>query len=148
MQNYRNRFGLPTAASRGRFRNRLSGALFPSQAEALVDETKSLQDRYSRISDFLAGPNRYRCITNPTTVGGCTGDCSTASAFGCPTVIMLCPDFWTFSRDDQAQLLIHEAAHSIFGILHTHNFRHADCYAAYAADARGVASPTTPVCVP
>ncbi len=149
MQNYTNRFGLPSAADRGRFRNRLSGATFPSQAQALVEEAKSLQHRYSRIADFLGGSSiRFLCITHQTTIGGCTADCSRASAFGCPTVIILCPSFWTFSPATQSQLLIHEAAHSLFGILHGHNFTHADCYAAYAADAHGTASPTTPACVP
>lgn len=149
LQHYSGRFGLPPAAGKGKFRNRLSGATFASQAQALVEETKSLQDRYSRISDFLGGSkNRFRCITNPTTVGGCTGDCAVGAAFGCPTVIMLCPRFWTFSLDVQSQLLIHEAAHTVFRIYHDHNFRHADCYAAYAADARGVPSPTTSVCTP
>ena len=149
MQNYTNRFGLPSAAGGGKFRNRLSGATFPSQAQALVEETKSLQSRYSRIADFLGGSRiRFLCITHSTTIGGCTADCSQASAFGCPTVIILCPSFWTFSPATQSQLLIHEAAHSLFGILHGHNFTHADCYAAYAADAQGTASPTTPACVP
>jgi hypothetical protein len=149
IQNYTNRFGLPSAAARGRFRNRLSGATFPSQAEALLEEVKSLQDRYSRITDFLGGSRiRFRCITNPTTVGGCQADCSTADAFGCPSVILLCPNFWNLGRDVQSQLLIHEVAHTLFGVSHGRNFRHADCYAAYAADARGVASPTSPVCVP
>ena len=149
MQNYRNRFGLPTASGGGKFRNRLSGASFPSQAQALVEEAKSLQGRYSRIADFLAGSRiRFLCITHSITIGGCTADCSQASAFGCPTVIILCPNFWTFSPATQSQLLIHEAAHSLFGILHGHNFSHADCYAAYAADAQGTASPTTPACVP
>jgi len=149
LQHYTGRFGLPPAAGSGKFKNRLSGATFPSQAQALVEEGKSLEDRYSQIADFLAGSNiRFLCITNPTTVGGCTGDCSKADAFGCHTVIMLCPQFWTFSPVAQAQLLIHEVAHTIFGILHGHNFSHADCYAAYAADARGVASTTSPVCVP
>jgi len=149
MQHYTSRFGLPPAAGGGKFKNRLSGATFPTQAQAFVEETKSLQDRYSRIADFLGGSNiRFTCITNPTTVGGCTADCSLADAFGCPTVIMLCPKFWNLGSDVQSQLLIHEAAHAIFGILHGHNFTHADCYAAYAADARGVASPTSPACVP
>ncbi|HEY4249113.1 MAG TPA: DUF4157 domain-containing protein [Lacunisphaera sp.] len=149
MQNYTRRFGLPTAAGGGRFRNRLSGATFPSQAQALVEEVKSLQARYSRIADFLGGSRiRFLCITHQITIGSCTADCSQASAFGCPTVIILCPSFWTFSPAVQSQLLIHEAAHSLFGILHGHNFTHADCYAAYAADAQGTASPTTPACVP
>jgi hypothetical protein len=149
MQNYTNRFGLPTASGRGTFRNRLSGATFPSQAQALVEEAKSLQGRYSRIADFLGGSRiRFLCISHSTTIGGCTADCSQASAFGCPTVIILCPSFWTFSPATQSQLLIHEAAHSLFGILHGHNFTHADCYAAYAADAHGTASPTTPACRP
>jgi len=149
MQNYTNRFGLPSPAGRGRFRNRLSGATFPSQAQALVEETKSLQDRYSRIADFLGGSRiRFLCISHQTTIGSCSADCSQASAFGCPTVIILCPSFWTLPPATQSQLLIHEAAHSLFGILHRRNFTHADCYAAYAADARGTASPTGPACVP
>ncbi len=150
LNNYQQRFGLPTAAGRGQFRNRLTGSTFSSQAEALVEESKSLQGRYEKISDLLGGGNaRFLCITNPTTIGGCKADCSgTPVAFGCPTVIMLCPGFWTMAPDVQSQLLIHEAAHSLFGILHNHNFTHADCYAAYAADAQGKTSPTTPVCVP
>jgi hypothetical protein len=149
IQNYTQRFGLPPAAGGGKFANRLSGATFPSQAQALVEETKSLQDRYSKIGDFLGGANiHFACITKSAKVGNCEADCSLAAAFGCPTVIFLCPQFWTFTREVQSQLLIHEAAHTIFGILHGHNFTHADCYAAYAADARGVPSPTTPTCVP
>lgn len=146
---YANRFGLPTAAGGGKFRNRLSGDKFPSQAEALVDESRSLSDRYSRISDTLADDTfRYRCIPNPTPANSCGADCSTRAAFGCPSLIMLCPRFWTFSLDAMAQLLIHEVAHSIFRIEHQHGFTHADCYAAFAADAQGRASPTIPACVP
>jgi hypothetical protein len=149
MQHYTIRFGLPPAAGGGKFKNRLSGATFPSQAQALVEETKSLQDRYSKIADFLGGSSiRFRCITNPTTVGNCTADCSLADAFGCPTVIMLCPNFWNLGLEVQSQLLIHEVAHTIFGISHGHNFTHADCYAAYAADARGIVSKTGPPCAP
>jgi Domain of unknown function (DUF4157) len=151
MQNYTNRFGLPPAAGRGKFRNRLSGTSFPSQAQALVEEAKSLQGRYSRIADFLGGSNiRFSCITHSATVGGCEADCSgTPVAFGCPTVILLCPKFWSMRPDEQSQLLIHEVAHTIFGVLHGHNFSHADCYAAYASDAQGrKSSSTTPPCVP
>jgi hypothetical protein len=150
LNNYRQRFGLPTAAGHGRFMNRLTGSTFPSQAEALVEESKSLQGRYEKISNFLGGGNaRFLCITNPTTIGGCKADCTGPSAaFGCPSVIMLCPQFWTIAPNEQSQLLIHEAAHSLFGILHNHNFTHADCYAAYAADAQGKTSSTTPACVP
>jgi hypothetical protein len=149
VQHYTNRFGLPPAAGAGKFKNRLSGATFPSQPQALVEEAKSLQARYSRILDFLGGSSiRFRCITNSLKVGSCDADCSVAAAFGCPTVILLCPQFWTFSRRTQSQLLIHEVAHSIFGILHRHNFTHADCYAAFAADAQGIGSTTTPACVP
>ena len=150
LQHYQNRFGLPPAAGGGKFRNRLSGATFPSQAQALVEEAKSLQDRYSKISDFLGGSTiRFLCITNTTTIGGCTADCAKVDAFGCPTtLIMLCPGFWQRTTDGQSQLLVHEVAHTIFGIVHGRNFTHADCYAAYAADARGIASPTAPVCTP
>jgi hypothetical protein len=140
---------LPTALSGGRFRNRLSGATFPSQAEALVEESKSLSARYDRISDTLADPSfKFRCIPNPTPANACGADCSARDAFGCPSVIMLCPSFWGLSQNVQSQLLIHEVAHSIFGILHQHGFTHADCYAAFAADAQGRASPTFPACTP
>jgi hypothetical protein len=151
MQNYTKRFGLPSAAGRGKFMNRLSGGIFPSQAEALVEEAKSLQRRYSRVADFLGGPKiRFSCITNSATVGSCQAVCSTSRvAFGCPTVILLCPEFWNADADEQSQLLIHEVAHTVFGVLHGHNFSHADCYAAFASDARGrKASTSTPPCVP
>jgi len=150
IQNYVARFGLPPAAGAGKFRNRLSGATFPSQAQALAEEAKSLADRYSRIADFLGDSNiRFRCIDHKTTFGGCEADCSEVDAWGCPpNTILLCPKFWNLGPDEKAQLLIHEVAHTIFGILHGHNFSHADCYAAYAADARGRASTTKPRCVP
>ena len=150
LQHYSGRFGLPPAAGGGRFRNRLKGSTFPSQAEALVEEAKSLDDRYSQIADFLGGSTiRFRCATHPTAVGGCWEDCAKVDAFGCaPDLITLCPGFWTLLLDVQSQLLIHEAAHTVFRIYHGNNFSHADCYAAYAADARGIPSPTSPVCVP
>lgn len=146
IDHYRRRFGLPPAAGHN-FRNRLSGATYPSRARALVEEAKSLQDRYSRIADFLGGSRiRYRCITHQASDGNCQADCSIAQAFGCPHVIFLCPDFWRHGAG--GQLLIHEAAHALFGIHHGHNFTHADCYAAYAADARGAPSRTWPACQP
>jgi hypothetical protein len=50
--------------------------------------------------------------------------------------------------DAQALLLVHEAAHRVFGIDHAKNFRHANCYANYAAAASGRNWTGTPVCVP
>jgi hypothetical protein len=150
VQHYVARFGLPPAAGTGNFRNRLSGATFSSQAQALAEEAKSLDGRYSRIADFLSGSKiRFRCIDHKTTFGDCKPDCSKVDAWGCPPdTILLCPNFWNLGLEAKSQLLIHEVAHTIFGIVHGHNFTHADCYAAYAADARGVASNTTPHCVP
>jgi hypothetical protein len=150
LQNYTNRFGLPPAAGAGKFKNRLSGSTFSSQAQALVEESKSLQTRYERISDFLGGSSiRFQCITGKPTIGTCKPDCSIQDAFGCPpNLILLCPSFWNIPLRNKGQLLIHEAAHAIFNIKHTRNFNHADCYAAFAADAQGGASPTKPPCAP
>lgn len=149
-RHYAGRFGLPLASGRGKFKNRLSGASFPSQAQALAEEAKSLQDRYSKIADFLAGPSiRFRCIDGKRTFGACKPDCAAIAAWGCPPdTIFLCPTFWNLRFAVQTQLLIHEVAHAIFDIGHDHNFKHADCYAAYAADASAVPSPTAPVCTP
>jgi hypothetical protein len=145
-QDYENRFGLPPRVSGG-YRNRLDSKVYRTQGEALMREARSLSGRYSRLSSRLLGSIAYRCIRGRTTWDSCVGHCSGRDATACGTHrIMLCPAFWRLSLRRAAQLLIHEAGHLVFGIRHGRNFRHADCYAAFAADAGGRASTTTPVC--
>jgi Domain of unknown function (DUF4157) len=151
LTDYQNSWGLPTRVSgTTKFKDRLGGGTFSSQAEALYNEIDGLQTRFTRLSNRVLGAFNYRCIGGPTTIGSCTAHCTGRAATSCfnTNLIMLCPRFWTFSLNDQAFLLIHEASHRVFGIDHARNFRHADCYAAYTAAAAGQASGTSPVCVP
>jgi hypothetical protein len=151
LTDYQNSWGLPTRVSgTTKFKDRLGGGTFSSQAEALYNEIDGLQTRFTRLSNRLLGAFNYRCIGGPTTIGSCTGHCTGRAATTCfnTNLMMLCPRFWTLSLDNQAFLLIHEAAHRVFGIDHARNFRHADCYAAYTAAAASQASGTSPVCVP
>jgi hypothetical protein len=151
LTDYQNSWGLPSRVSgTTKFKDRLGGATFSSQAEALYNEIDGLQTRFTRLSNRLLGAFNYRCIGGPTTIGSCTGHCTGRTATSCfnTNLIMLCPRFWTLSLNDQAFLLIHEAAHRVFGIGHARNFSHSDCYAAYTAAASSQASGTSPVCVP
>jgi hypothetical protein len=150
--NYQNRFGLPPRVGAGRFQDRLGGATYPSQAEALYHEADKLSDRFDRISDYFSNTTiDYRCIGGPTTVGNCNGHCNNRTATSClgEDRIMLCPDFWTgYSPGGRSYLLIHEGAHMTFNIWHAHNFRHADCYAAFASDAANGGWVGGPACQP
>ncbi len=150
MTNYQNSFGLPPRVSGGRFRDRLGGGTFSTQAEALVNEIDALQNRYQRIADRISAGIRYRCIGGSTTIGDCEGHCRGRTATAClgQNLIMLCPKFWTDSMDTRAKLLIHEVAHLAFSIRHGRNFTHADCYANYAADATTGGWNGIPACVP
>jgi hypothetical protein len=152
LTDYQASWGLPSRVSgTTRFRDRLAGRTYPSQAEALYNEIDGLQDRYSRLSDRLLGNAlRYRCIGGPTTVSGCTGHCTGRDATGCfnTDLIMVCPNFWGFTMEQNAILLVHEAAHRVFGVDHARNFRHANCYATYAAATRNQVWTGGPACVP
>ncbi len=150
LTNYQNSFGLPPAGSGGRFRDRLGGGAFTSQAEALVNESQALENRFQRIADRLSAGVRYRCIGGSTSIGDCQGHCQGRTATAClsSNLIMLCPDFWTDSMGTRALLLVHEVAHLAFSIRHGRNFTHADCYANYAADAGAGGWNGIPPCAP
>jgi hypothetical protein len=63
--------------------------------------------------------------------------------------MMLCPTFWTaLGPRGRVFLLIHELAHLVFNIDHDHNFRHADCYAAFASAAGSGGWNGVPACRP
>jgi hypothetical protein len=152
LTDYQNSWGLPSRVTgTTRFKDRLGGGTYPSQAEALYHEIDGLQDRYSRLSDrLLGGSFRYRCIGGPTTIGSCAGHCNGRDANACfnTDLIMLCPAFWGFAIGRSAILLVHEAAHRVFGIDHARNFRHANCYATYAAASHGQVWTGGPACAP
>jgi hypothetical protein len=151
LTDYQNSWGLPTrVAGTNRHRDRLGGGTYPSQAEALVHEIEALKNRYSRLSTRLLGNIRYRCIGGRTTIGGCTGHCTGRDATSCfnMDLIMVCPGFWSATMNARSLLLVHEAAHRVFNIDHARNFRHANCYANYAAAAAGQAWAGGPACVP
>lgn len=119
---YEHRYGLPEQVGT-RFRNRFSGATFATQNDAIAAELESLDNRYSRISDFFDADVRYVCstATGSRTVGQCTDDCRTAGRFawtcvGGPRTIVLCPHFWDLSIKERAYGLIHEASHITFSL--------------------------------
>jgi len=146
---FQNRFGL-APASGTKFRNRVTGGLFNNQEEAVASELDTLAHRLEQISDRLDGNMHYFCINGSVTRMGCTTDCVNADASTCAGIraIFLCPGFWALSTQGQGTLLIHELAHQVFStVSHTRNFRHASCYANFAADVHS-APTTNPECVP
>ena len=149
---YRNTFGLPSARPGG-FMNRLTGTVRTTQDEALCEEMELLSRRFQLLGRFFNQFVPYRCGI-PETFGGCTqtaADCATDDAGACAGVgaIFLCPGFWTYNRNQQAGILIHEAAHINWTrIVHGArgsggNFRHAECYAEFVAQIFSIALPPT-----
>ena len=119
---YEHRYGRPEQVG-ARFRNRFTAATFATENEAMASEMDSLNNRYSRISDFFDADVRYVCssATGSRTVGQCTDDCRPAGRFawtcvGGPRAIVLCPHFWDLSIQERAYGLIHEAAHILFNL--------------------------------
>lgn len=151
-QAYEHRFGRPEPSG-ARFRNRFTGGTFATENEAIIAEMESLASRYGRIADFLSNDVRYICSGVPGTrdVGDCRDDCRDPARFawvcaGGPRTIVLCPHFWSLSRDQQALALIHEAAHILFGIRNhgtgsvRERGRNAECYASLIGETGFTAS--------
>lgn len=159
---YERRFGLPPAASRGRFRNRFTGNLLATQDEAMEGEMLSLADRFKKLHDFLSGPIRYRCPgTSSVTLPGCAAStCGGSIAFSCPggRQIAICPTFWSFplmqTVDQRGGNMIHESVHMRLGF-RPHQIgsvdqrgRNPECHAAFVADVYGFQSDDTADCAP
>ena len=158
---YLRRFGAPTAAANGRFRNRfVSGQTHVTQDEAMQAEMLSLSDRFRSLHTFLAGPIRYRCPgTSSYTIPGCAaGPCkATASAESCPGSrhLGICPPFWTdVNVDNRAATIIHESVHMRLHFTgHTEGNeaqrgRNPECYAAFVADVYGFVDDDSADCAP
>jgi hypothetical protein len=152
LTDYQNSWGLPSRVSgTTRFEDRIGGGTYPSQAEALYHEIDGLDTRYTRLSNRLLGNAfRYRCIGGATTIGSCKGHCTGRDATACfnTDLIMVCPNFWNFTTSQLGLLLVHEAVHRVLGVDHARNFRHANCYATYAAVAAGQVWTGGPACMP
>jgi hypothetical protein len=159
---YERRFGLPPPASRGRFTNRFTGRAHATRNEAMREEMLSLSDRYRQLSEFLAGPIRYRCPgAGSITLPGCAAArCRGAIAMSCPggRQIAICPTFWTFplmqSVDQRGGNMIHESVHMrlrfrAHGLANaTQRGQNSECHAALAADVYGFQSDDTTDCTP
>ena len=155
---YRNTFGLPPARPGG-FLNRLTGVVRPTLEAALAEEMGLLANRYALMARLFGQNVAYRCRV-PDNFGGCAptvADCAAGDALSCNGVgaIWLCATYWGFTNDAQAGVLIHEAAHIIWGnVIHGArgsggNFRHAECYAELVAQIFGFANaPTGAPCNP
>jgi hypothetical protein len=159
---YERRFGLPPAASRGRFRNRFTGRTYATQNEAMREEMLSLSTRYRQLNEFLSGPIRYRCpgVSSVTLPGCAAARCRTSIAFSCPggRQIAICPAFWTHpdmqTVDQRGGNMIHEAVHMRLrfrghGLANANQRgRNAECYAAFVADVYGFHSDDSTDCTP
>jgi hypothetical protein len=152
-QAFDDRFGEPPAVTGG-FLNRLTGVVRPSLEIALSEEMDLMARRYELVANqFDSGFIHYRCISGPSSFGGCNiPDCSN-DAWACPGVnaIFLCPGFWGGDTRTSSTLLIHEGSHMIWGSVghgargSGGNFRHAECYASFVADLFGITR-GTPAC--
>ncbi len=146
---FQSRFGLAPAAGSG-FRNRVTGARFNSQEEAVASELDTLSARLMRMADQMDGNIHYFCIGGTAVHMGCEGHCTGRAATACDGIraVMLCPAFWDMSIQAQTTLLIHELGHMIWASVgHNRNFTHTSCYANYVADVFH-APTTTPACAP
>ena len=156
---YQTRFGTPQRVG-ARFRNRFSGALRATEEEAAREEISVIADRFSAISEFLAGNISYRCQRPgvPFTHGGCQSVCDADHdvAFTCVPddrrIIAICPHFWGLDDDAQrAGAIIHEAAHMRLNFAaHGSGSRAArganpECYTSMVADTFGF-TPFDPRC--
>ena len=114
---YRSRFGPPPPAPGNRFRNRFTGAILATRAEAAAAEMRFLSTRFKRLHEFLAGNIRYRCVgTTQITVGGCTSRCVAGDfARSCvpndARTIHICDGFWGLSAPQRAAVIVHELVH-------------------------------------
>ena len=148
---YERRFGLPSAAGRGRFFNRLTGGTHPSRDAAMGSEMETLAVRFELTHSFLSQNIGYRCPgTGATTIPGCrAGTCGAETrAFSCPGggIIALCRRFWDAPEmngpNPRGATLIHEAIHAWLGV-RLHRAEGAprvstpECYAAFVADIFG-----------
>ena len=118
-QSYQDHFGLPNAVGGG-FLNRLTGVVRPSLAVAMGEELRILSRRFQLVARFYTDRVNYACPgAGAATLGTCTPTtCAGADAFSCrgSSTIALCQGFWGFgSNDSRAAILIHEAAHVIWG---------------------------------
>ena len=122
---YLTRFGPPERLSNGKYRDRFTRQQFNSEDAAMLSELTQIKIRLERVQRFFNGPIRYICATRTQwlTIGNCRGRCAdeNGDAFawvchtgGAPRTIVICPDFWGMSGDDQAVGLIHEACHLLF----------------------------------
>ena len=152
---YLRRFGPPTPASRGRFRNRFDNRLHATENEAISAEMQSLSRRFETLHNFIAGPIRYRCPgTSAFTLPGCAATrCAAADiAASCPggRQLAACPLFWTdptmASADQRGGNIIHEAVHMRLrfrghGIANAaQRGRNPECHTAFVADVYGFVS--------
>jgi hypothetical protein len=152
---YQHRFGLPNAAGRGRFFNRLTGAVLATQEEAMRAEMQILSTRFEHTNTFLSQSIFYRCpgATTPASPRDCahTGCDPGEYAFTCPAGgggIAVCNPFWSAPEmndaNPRAGTIIHEAIHRWLGAhKHRHEGAHRlatpECYAAFVADIYGFA---------
>jgi predicted metallopeptidase len=154
---YQRRFGNPEQLANGRYRNRFNGATFRTEDAAIDSELNSLADRFSRMAGLFAGNIRYICGgTSARRVGNCRDTCATNDlAWTChPShTIVICPDFWKLSDDEQAVVLIHESAHILFGfgdpagasMTTRRRGRNPVCYSGLVAELLGI-NPPDPDC--
>jgi hypothetical protein len=156
---YQRRFGNPELLANGRFRNRFSGATFATEDEAIDSELNSLADRFSQMADLFSSNIRYICGgTGALSMGACRDTCGGNDlAWTChpSRTIVICPDFWNLTEDEQAIVLIHEAAHILFGFgdpagasMTTRlRGRNPVCFSGLAAELIGI-NPPDPDCPP
>jgi hypothetical protein len=156
---YRSRFGDPVE-SKGKFKNRFSGSVHASLADAQVSEMRSLIGILEQVEKFLDRDIVYRCLGNATPiVAGCQfkkcqpGDvlrtCKGIKAIG------ICPDFWSLLPAEREIGIIHEVFHIHFGFgdidkapfAQTFNQRRhePECFASFVADVNNV-TPFDPSC--
>lgn len=118
-QSYQDHFGLPNAVG-GSFLNRLTGVVRPSLAVAMGEELRILSRRFQLIASFYTDRVNYACPgAGALALGICTAaTCDGSDAFACrgSSTIALCQGFWGFTDvNSRAAILIHEAAHVIWG---------------------------------
>jgi len=148
------RFGVPPAVTGG-FLNRLTGTTAPTLERAISEELSLLAARYRLLHRMFSQWMHYVCLgPGGGNFAGCAPpNCHDVFAWSCAGVgaIFLCPDFWNSadldtvqSDDQQASVLVHEGGHINWERVRANpvggsggNFRIADCYSSFVADALG-----------
>jgi hypothetical protein len=156
-QHYRRRFGDPAAVTGG-YRNRFTGAVAPTLAQAQYQEMLEVSRRLMRMHNFLTGPINYICggYVAPVHLPGCSPDepCrhgDEAQSCNGHRTIQLCPTFWTSIADEEASItILHEVGHMLFRFddpSGSQHMRNPECYAGFVADLYGLPSSRNTQCI-